>query len=98
MARTSRKVWAERIKQWKSSGVSGSEYAAQIGVKESTLRHWRWLLGRRERPAFVEIATAVTVPDGEAFELILGDGRRLRIPSSFEESSLQRLLAVLGGR
>jgi transposase-like protein len=112
MARTSRHEWAKRIKQWDESGLTGAAFAGRIGVKEATLRHWKWQLGRHARasrrggaqrvvgPAFVEIAPLLTghASGGEPFELVLGDDVRVRVPASFDEASLRRLLAVLRGQ
>lgn len=72
MAREGRDEWAKRIGRWAVSGLTGAEFAAEIGVKESTLRHWKWLLAkgvRRSGPApgaqrkvgFVEVITAKPV-------------------------------------
>src|SRR6266851_7518581 len=33
-----RDEWAKRIEQWAESGLSGAEFAREIGVKEGTLR------------------------------------------------------------
>jgi hypothetical protein len=44
---------------------------------------------------FVELI--VDRPDDGGFELELGDGRRLRIPTGFDAAVLGRLLSVLGG-
>ena len=35
MQRTSRSEWAKRVRDWRKSGLSGSEFAAQLGVKVS---------------------------------------------------------------
>jgi transposase len=45
MSRTSRGEWAKRVERWKDSGLSAKEYAAETGVKASTLSYWRWRLG-----------------------------------------------------
>lgn len=105
MRRASRREWAKRIAKWAGSGLTGAEFAAQIGVKEATLRHWKWELKRAERAravdaaklSFVEIAQVASVAP-EPFELILRDGRSLRIPSSFDGTALRRLLEQLEGR
>lgn len=49
MGQERREVWAKRVERWSESGLSGAEYAAEIGVKEGTLRHWKWALGRESR-------------------------------------------------
>jgi len=45
MLRTSRVEWANRVERWKDSGLSAKEYAAEIGVKATTLSYWSWKLG-----------------------------------------------------
>src|SRR6266851_6793007 len=49
MPRISREEWAKRIERWIDSGLTGAEFAAEIGVKETTLRHWKWALSRHTR-------------------------------------------------
>lgn len=44
MSRTSRGEWAKRVERWKDSGLSAREYAAEIGVKPTTLSYWSWKL------------------------------------------------------
>lgn len=46
MARISRDEWTKRVERWTESGLTGAEFAAEIGVKEATLRHWKWALQR----------------------------------------------------
>ncbi len=53
-----RDEWAKRIEQWTQSGLTGAEFAQQIGVKESTLRHWKWELEKSAR-------TQPAAPDDE---------------------------------
>jgi len=108
-----RDEWAKRIKQWTQSGLTGAEFAQQIGVKESTLRHWKWELeksARTQRMAtaearrtdFVELAGPAVTTDAirvrEPFELVLGNGLCVRIPAFFEPDALHRLLAALRDR
>lgn len=56
MSRTSRAEWAKRVERWKDSGLSAKQYAAEIGVKATTLSYWSWKLNaggerRREKPS-----------------------------------------------
>jgi|SRR5215472_318241 len=46
MERVSREQWAKRVERWSESGLTAAEFAAEIGVKEATLRHWKWALRR----------------------------------------------------
>ncbi len=106
--RVSRAEWAKRVQRWQDSGLSAAEFGAEIGVNARTLTYWKWVFRKQagepvkqvgvERPkseaaaAFVE----VRAPHGtSAFELTLGNGRRLQIPAAFDVDTLVRLLAVL---
>jgi hypothetical protein len=51
MQRTGRREWAKRIREWKRSGQAGASFAAGLGVKEGTLRHWRWQLNHWAKAA-----------------------------------------------
>ena len=106
MARGRRALWEKRVEQWVESGLGGAEFAAHLGVKESTLRHWKWQLGhdarrrgKRARPEFIEVAplTSAQLMTGVTFELALPGERRLKVPAAFDEAALRRLLAVLEG-
>lgn len=109
MARGRRALWKNHVARWVESGLGGAEFAARAGLKESTLRHWKWQLGYEQRlraartkelrPEFVEVTSAVSVQlvGVAAFELVLGGSRLLRIPPTFDEGALRRLLAVLEG-
>jgi len=109
-----RDEWAKRIEQWTQSGLTGAEFAQQIGVKESTLRHWKWKLDKLSRTqgvaparapgdAFVELiaptgGTSAVLTAPEPFELVLGNELRVRIPARFDADALQRLLDAVGRR
>jgi hypothetical protein len=44
MSRANRAEWAKRVERWKDSGLSAKEYAAETGLKASTLSYWSWKL------------------------------------------------------
>lgn len=103
-----RAEWTERVRRWRRSGLTAREFAESIGVKAATLTHWAWRVGREgrgrgrteQRPVavsarFVEVIAAAA--GDERFELELGNGRRLRIPTGFEAAALERLLVVVEG-
>lgn len=50
MSRTSRMEWAKRVERWKDSGLSAKEYAAELGVKPTTLSYWSWKLRSETAP------------------------------------------------
>ena len=102
-----REVWGRLVSQWRSSGETAREFAAKHGVKASTLSGWAWRLGR-ERAAdakgqasppqsrMIELRGIPVQMHEECFELEVG-GRRVRVPPSFDEDALRRLIGVLEG-
>ena len=46
MARESREIWAQRVRDWIDSGLTCAQYAAKAGVNERTLSNWRGRLRR----------------------------------------------------
>jgi hypothetical protein len=49
-------VWAKRVERWIDSGLTAKEFAAEAGLKPSTLSYWKWRL-RAKRPAKTSAAT-----------------------------------------
>ncbi len=49
MSRTSRSEWAKRVQRWAESGLTAKEFAAETGLKASTLSFWKWRLGSEQR-------------------------------------------------
>jgi transposase-like protein len=79
-------------------------FCRQHGLAEPSFYAWRRKLGQREADAvpFVpvrvvpEAATGRGANDsGGAVELVLGEGRLLRLAPGFDAVTLQRLLTVL---
>ncbi len=108
MARESRVVWARRVARWAKSGLSREEFAAREGVKATTLSWWRWYLGRdgaaparmlaRPEPAFVEVEPVVVEAVSERIEVALTNGRVVRVPMTFRDDALVRVLAAAESR
>ena len=102
MARETRAIWAKRVEQWKRSGLTGAAFAERIGVKEATLRHWKWQLDREgaATPAFVEVTPAAVAiaTDANASSLKVEVGElRVVVPIGFDEETFRRLLRVVEG-
>jgi hypothetical protein len=111
MAREPRDVWAKRVERWRASGLTADEFAAEIGVKANTLRHWSWLLGRDTRappPAatkrsgsraipFVEVVAPPSScsPASDALEIVVRDSIRIRVPAAFDADLLRRVIAAV---
>src|SRR5688572_29929336 len=106
MARVSRAQWAERVERWKQSGLTAGAFAKRHQLSESQLRWWNWRLreladqvaiipAEPTAPAppisFVEVAPA---PDAESLEVVLVNGRRVRVPAGFDDKTLLRLFDI----
>ncbi len=101
MATGSREVWAERVARWKASGLSAEEFARRHKVAEASLKWWKWKLGSSSKKQAMSPLTFVEMTHGssrEPFEVVLASDVRIRVPASFDERALARLLDVLERR
>src|SRR5262249_18825164 len=94
--------WQRRIEHWRASGLSVRAFCARRGLATASFYNWRRVLQRRatdEQPAFVPVqVVADAVPaQASALELVLTDGRTVRVAPGFDAATLWRLLAVLEG-
>ena len=99
--------WLQIVRLWRQSRLSVRDFCERRGVSEPSFYGWRRVL--RERglvddrevpsrgrglPAFVKVAEAAScVP--AAIELIVSEGRLLRIRPGFDADALRQLLRVL---
>jgi transposase-like protein len=44
--RVGREEWAKRVERWADSGLTASEFAAELGINPRTLSYWKWVLKR----------------------------------------------------
>jgi hypothetical protein len=51
MASASRAEWAKRVERWRDSGLTVKQFAAETGLKASTLTYWKWKLRSSESDA-----------------------------------------------
>ena len=94
--------WRQWITEWRASGLSVRAFCDRRGLATPSFYHWRRLLERRaaEKAAFVPVqVTAEAVPAlATALEVVLTDGRMVRVAPGFDAATLRQLLAVLEGR
>lgn len=109
--RSKRQEWEDRVARWRRSGLTAKEFAGSIGVNAGTLAHWAWRLGRTPpprqtkgkqhrrtvAPAMIEVIGRAGAADN-GFDLQLGCGRRVHVPTAFDAAALRRLLEVLEER
>jgi transposase-like protein len=88
------------IQEWEESGESAAAFAARIGVASNTVYRWRAASTSTSLPlpestlARIVEVRAAAMPTDTRFEIEFG-GRRVRVPASFDETSLRRLLRAL---
>jgi hypothetical protein len=95
--------WRRRIDQWRASGLSVRAFCDRHGLAAASFYNWRRVLRRRpaaEQPAFVPVqVVADALPaQASALEVVLTDGRAVRVAPGFDAATLRQLLAVLEGR
>jgi transposase-like protein len=103
--------WRGLLRQWRCSGLSIRAFCAEHGVSEPSFYSWRRVLAQRDRrntgrgqarhgagsgdpPRFVPLHV-VPAALGMTFEVVLSQGRILRVPAPFDAATLRQLLAIL---
>jgi hypothetical protein len=91
--------WRQWLERWQRSGLSAAAFCRRQGVAEGRFYAWRRILARRdaEQTAFVPVrvlAEPASLPDA-SLELVLPNGRRLRVPRGFDAATLRQVLATL---
>jgi hypothetical protein len=94
------------IREHARGRTTWEEIAGRDGIAVSTLSWWRSEIRRRDRLRSevqhdrfveVEIDASVAASSSDPFELVLTDGRSVRVPAGFDASDLGRLLEVIDG-
>ena len=82
-----------------ASGLTIGAFAAREGLSAQRLYRWRARLGGPPPAAagFIEVTPMRTV-SAAPIEVTLSSGDVLRVPETFSDDALRRLLAVLGER
>lgn len=95
--------WAERVSAWQRSGLTLARFAAQNGYNSRRLSWWRWALARRAAPTsasagatFVPVRVVATpeATSPAAIEIVLGNGRQVRVRGAFDADHLAQVLAA----
>jgi hypothetical protein len=97
--------WAERVRQAEASGLSIPAFAAKHQLSKSALYSWRHRLAGEateasSRPsaatalAFIRLEPLAQQAAAEPIEVLLRNGRVVRVPLAFDEGVLARVLNV----
>jgi len=96
--------WRQMIDQWHRSGLSVRAFCQQQHLAIPSFYAWRRTLRRRDggvspvRPpvTFLPVHVRPDEPDAPPpLELVLANGRRLRIPPGYDDAHLRQLLRAL---
>ena len=96
--------WRQVIARWKRSGLSVRAFCGAEGLNPMTFSGWRRELGRRDHPppAFlpVHVVAEATEPSTVGIEVVLANGRSVRVSAGFDPRTLVRVVELLeqGGR
>lgn len=91
------------VRAWRRSGKPAVRFAVENGLDPARLSRWAARLDGRANPG-VRFHPVRLIPPvgrgvaGEAIEVVLVDGRRVRVPAGFAAEDLERVLGVLEGR
>jgi hypothetical protein len=102
-----RAEWVEEVRRWRESGLSIGKYAAAHALEKGTLAWWgQQLRNHTARSAaspaqFLPVRVTPT-PDVKlerhsSIELVLRNGRCIRINGEFQAEALLRLLQIVEG-
>lgn len=90
------------VDAWERSGKSVSSFAREHGVEPHRVSRWASRLKARDGSVRFHPVRLVEGPRGgerpDAIEVVLVDGRRVRVLDGFAAEDLERVLAVLEGR
>jgi hypothetical protein len=102
---TKENTWRRLLRQWQRSGLTGRGFCAAHGLSEASFYAWRRELARRDqengvndaapRPAFLKLAVDASTSLAPAIDVVLAEGRLLRVRPGFDADLLRQLLQVL---
>jgi transposase len=104
------RYWQQRLGEAARSGISVREFCRRHRLQESQFYWWqrRLKVGREERsvqrpgvngtPASFALVSDEAGASDVGIELVLGDGRKLRIRQGVDEETLRSVLAALEPR
>lgn len=92
----------EVLGRWRASGATQAQFCRSEGISRKTLGRWRrefredgkGATGSAREARFVRVDLGERRA-GEAFEVKLRSGVRVRVPLGFDAGDLERLLGVL---
>lgn len=82
---------------WRRSGQGMSEFARANGLKAQRVHRWSVRLEGESGRGVRFHPVRVVGGDGEAIEIVLLNGRRVRVPAGFSSEELSRVVEIVDG-
>jgi transposase len=104
------RCWLERIRLWQQAQLSVREFCRRRRLSEPSFYAWRRLLHERgvlgnksspqvnpvtTTPAFLKVTVKADAPVVTAIDLVLAEGRIVRVRPGFDPDLLRQLLRLL---
>jgi transposase-like protein len=91
--------WRLVVARWKQSGQSVGAFCRAEGLNQATFYWWRRELKRRDqpKPAFLPVRVLADQPVAATggIEVVLANGRSLRVTAGFDPHTLVQVVALL---
>ena len=97
------RYWRGLLRQWRRSGLTAREFCDHQGISQPSLYAWRREIAQRDQqvtttpqatpPTFLKLA--VEAAPSSALEVVLADGRLLRVHSGCDPELLRQVLRLL---
>ena len=89
------------VRAWKKSSLTARQYAKQEGISHWSLYTWATSLNRQatndKAPAFLPVEVVEAPAPVGPIDLVLGNGRVVRVSCGFDPSTLSRVIEVAEG-
>jgi transposase len=96
---TKEQQWQRWIRLWRASGLSVRAFCARHGLTEPSFYAWRRVLQQRaaEPTAFlpVQVVADPLPAPASVLEVVLAQGRTVRVVPGFDPATLRELVRVL---
>ncbi len=92
--------WRQVVERWRQSGLAVPAFCRREDLNQATFYRWRWELKRRDqaKPAFLPVHVVADKPAGltrGGIEVVLANGRCLRVGAGFDPHTLVQVVALL---
>lgn len=92
----------ELVRRWRASGKNQSEFCRAVGIAPQRLHYWRQRVREEDleppkaAPSFVAVQVRPPAP-GAGVEVVLGNGRIVRVRGAVDGELLRQVLAAAEG-